>query len=66
MKRPLLILFLFLFFVGCEQKTTVQEDKTADDEFSFAFLTDIHLQPELNAVEGFKQAIDTVNKLNPD
>jgi len=29
-------------------------------------LGDIHLQPELNAVQGFKQAIDSVNKINPD
>ena len=35
-------------------------------EFSFAFLTDIHLQPELNAVEGYKKAIDSVNEFSPD
>jgi len=29
-------------------------------------MTDIHLQPEKNAVEGFKLAIDSVNKLKPD
>ncbi|MFC1726764.1 metallophosphoesterase family protein [candidate division KSB1 bacterium] len=32
-------------------------------DFSFVF---IHLQPEKNAVAGFNQAIDNVNRLNPD
>jgi Icc protein len=35
-------------------------------DFSFAFLTDIHVQPELNATEGFEKAIARVNELNPD
>jgi 3',5'-cyclic AMP phosphodiesterase CpdA len=40
---------------------------SADDtQFSFVFLTDVHLQPERNAVRGFAQAIETVNRLNPD
>jgi Icc protein len=34
--------------------------------FTFAFMTDIHLEPGRNAVSGFKQAIENVNKLNPD
>ena len=29
-------------------------------------MTDIHIQPEENAVAGFTQALDSVNKLNPD
>jgi len=36
------------------------------EEFTFVFMTDIHVQPERNAVEGFKKAIDAVNALNPD
>ena len=35
-------------------------------EFSFVFLTDIHLKPEMSAPEGFQKAIDTVNSLAPD
>jgi len=35
-------------------------------DFSFAFLTDIHLKPEMNALLGFQMAIDKVNALNPD
>lgn len=55
-----IILFVFLFFISSCEKS---RDK---DSFSFAFLPDIHVQPEKNADLGFKQAIDTVNKLNPD
>jgi len=36
------------------------------NEFSFAFLTDIHVQPEKNAEAGFRTAIARVNELNPD
>jgi Icc protein len=56
----MLPVFLLLFVFGstsCKQSSS---------EFSFAFLTDIHLQPELNAPEGYKKAIVTVNELNPD
>lgn len=39
---------------------------TDGPQFSFVFLTDVHLQPERNAVQGFTQAIETANRLNPD
>lgn len=57
---PLIILII----AGCISP----KDQTADtdDEFSFVFMTDIHLQPENNATEGFKLAIDSINKLKPD
>jgi Icc protein len=63
MKKFIAIIAISLLVISCSKKT---ENKQAQEQFTFAFLTDIHLQPELNAVEGFKQAIDTVNKLNPD
>ncbi len=37
-----------------------------DTTFSFVFMTDIHIQPERHAVEGFRAAIDKVNTLSPD
>lgn len=37
-----------------------------DKSFTFIFMTDIHIQPELNAVEGFKKAIEEINRINPD
>ena len=40
--------------------------KKAETEFIFAFVTDIHLQPEKNAVKGFTKAIECVNELNPE
>jgi 3',5'-cyclic AMP phosphodiesterase CpdA len=42
------------------------KDTPRSDSFRFVFLTDIHLQPERNAVAGFNQAIDTINALYPD
>ena len=54
--------FIVLAFISCNSKTT----KSTDGDFSFVFMTDIHLQPEQNAPQGFKQAMDSVNALNPD
>ncbi|MEM9141952.1 MAG: metallophosphoesterase [Bacteroidota bacterium] len=43
------------------------EAENPDKEgFEFAFLTDIHLKPELNAPKGFQMAIDKVNDMKPD
>jgi len=66
MKRTLLILGIsILLFSGCKQRsnTSAEQDENA---FSFAFLTDIHLQPERSAEVGFQWAINEVNKRNPD
>jgi 3',5'-cyclic AMP phosphodiesterase CpdA len=56
-----LIAFLFLLSAtGCNKAE-------ADNEsFNIAFMTDIHLQPERDAVAGFMKALDTVNSLKPD
>lgn len=66
MKKTYLIPgILLLLAAGCNlrsEKNITEEE----DVFSFAFLTDIHLQPEKNAVEGFRLAIDTINRLKPD
>lgn len=56
----LMIIIVLLPLAGCKEK------KTERDSFSVAFLTDIHLQPEGNALKGFSQALDTLNRLNPD
>ncbi|MCU0367134.1 MAG: metallophosphoesterase, partial [Bacteroidales bacterium] len=59
---PIKIIVLILIFsdTGCKR------DKVDKDAFSMAFVTDIHLQPELNAVAGFEKALDTINDLKPD
>lgn len=41
-------------------------NKSAQERFTFAFLTDIHLTTDRNAVPGFEQAIRTINAKNPD
>ena len=55
----LIIIVFLLFFIGCQ-------NDNAHDSFRFVFMTDIHVQPELNGDVGFKQAINKINKLNPD
>jgi 3',5'-cyclic AMP phosphodiesterase CpdA len=60
-KAVFLLLAVLLVFPGCNQKKEAHAD-----EFTFAFLTDIHLMPELDGVEGFRKAIDAVNEINPD
>ncbi|MCK4745836.1 MAG: hypothetical protein KAT15_02325, partial [Bacteroidales bacterium] len=61
---PLSLLLVFIL-IGCNQSTRETAEETSE-QFTFAFLTDIHLQPEQNAVKGFQKAIDTINQLNPD
>ncbi|MCX6224050.1 MAG: metallophosphoesterase [Bacteroidia bacterium] len=60
MKKNLPFLLLGLLAIGCK---TIKEPQP---DFSFAFMTDIHMTPDKSAPQGFQQAIDTVNKLKPD
>ncbi|MCK4466208.1 MAG: metallophosphoesterase [Bacteroidales bacterium] len=60
------ILSISLFLITSCRNEKPGSENSSENTFSFAFLTDIHLQPEKNAVEGFQQAIDTLNKLKPD
>jgi 3',5'-cyclic AMP phosphodiesterase CpdA len=59
-----LLLVLVTILAGCER--CHKNEVCSDECFTFVFMTDIHLQPEKNAEAGFLQAIDSVNKLNPD
>jgi len=52
-----------LILINCAPKST---DPCEEESFSFAFLTDIHIQPESNATEGFRAAVTEVNALKPD
>jgi 3',5'-cyclic AMP phosphodiesterase CpdA len=63
--KLLTLLFILLNVFGCQSEID-KKSTTTPDEFTFVFMTDIHLQPELNAVQGFRQAIDSVNKIDPD
>jgi Icc protein len=66
MKKTLFTLLLVsvILMSGCSPK--VESDNDIGDAFSFVFMTDIHLQPEENAVEGFQMAMTEVNYLKPD
>jgi 3',5'-cyclic AMP phosphodiesterase CpdA len=48
--------------VSCKQAT----QPAANGDFTFVFMTDIHLKPECNAEAGFQKAIDKINELGPD
>lgn len=63
MKRIFKVTLLIFFILKVEIFTQSLIDA---NEYTFVFITDIHLQPERNAVEGFKQAINEINKINPD
>jgi 3',5'-cyclic-AMP phosphodiesterase len=66
MKKPpsrllcfsLIILIISVISTGCRKKS-------GPGSFRFAFITDIHITPERNAVPGFKQAIQMINDLKP-
>jgi len=65
MKNLTLLLFLSIFILSCQPKQKSLESDNSDD-FSFVFMTDIHLTPELNATEGLLQAIEKINALSPE
>ncbi len=55
-----------LIFILWGVTLNAQSFSNSEDDFTFVFITDIHIQTERNAVEGFKKAIDEINKINPD
>jgi 3',5'-cyclic AMP phosphodiesterase CpdA len=57
-------LSLVLLLSACT--TNQQPAEKPANTFSFAFLTDIHVQREKNAISGFRKAITKVNELQPD
>lgn len=61
-----LILTILMFLVAACTSRPEPTDESGDSEFSFVFMTDIHLKPEMGAPEGFQLAIDSVNALKPD
>ena len=63
--KKLLLIFNFIWLLSCNTNNEAKLLEN-DQSFKFIFMTDIHLQPEKNAVAGFNQAIDSVNKINPD
>lgn len=66
LKSIFLILLIVLFFTYCSDNQKQSAEVKTGYDFSFAFFTDIHVQPEKNAVSGFQKAIRKANSLNPD
>lgn len=64
MKRLFEISLLILLLLRAD--IVAQNFSVNAEPFTFVFITDIHIQPKRNAVEGFKKAIDEINKINPD
>jgi len=62
--QSLLLTVLAISFAACNTQSGQNNDQ--NQAFQFAFITDIHLEPERNATEGLLAAIDTINKINPD
>lgn len=63
LRRIYTLFILSLVFI---QLNVLLAQNKSNDEIVIAFLTDIHVQPERNAIEGFKKAIQKVNEINPD
>jgi len=64
MHRLIVLLIVSVFFGQSQQLKS--QNCCQKEKFSFVFMTDIHVQPELNADKGLMQAIKKVNELNPD
>ncbi len=57
-----LILVLLLIFV----EVNFSQNSSSEDEILFAFITDIHIQTERNAIQGFSKAIEQLNDIKPE
>lgn len=65
MYRRFLIGFIFGLILATNVVGQISNPQQGES-FTFAFLTDIHIKPEMNAPIGFQMAVDKVNELNPD
>ena len=57
---------LLMGLAGCNGTSEPVVDQQGGDGFTFAFMTDLHVQPEKRADEGVARAIEKVNELGPD
>jgi 3',5'-cyclic AMP phosphodiesterase CpdA len=66
MKRTSFALYgILCFIIVVSSVSSSCSRRLAPGSFTFAFVTDIHLQQEAGAVEGLLKVIDTLNHLNP-
>ena len=67
MSRHLYVVFgMLLCIYSCNSGTESRKDISEDNTFSFVFFTDSHLEYKGVSLKYFNQAIDTINKLEPD
>jgi Icc protein len=64
--RILFLLSVFFISVTCSTEKQNNSEKKQPDSFSFAFVTDIHLDYNSNTLQYFDNAVTTINTLNPD
>lgn len=55
-----------LVFVGTLTSGFGQADAVGKTDFSFVFMTDVHIRPDSAVVAAFNRLVDTVNKLDVD
>lgn len=60
-----LLIITIWILTGCASKTG-KYFEGSENSFTFAYLTDIHVQPEQHAADGFQKAVDTINLISPD
>ena len=66
MKNLVLLLVFSLIISACTSSVDKEKHNGSENDFSFVFITDIHLTDRDHATEGFQMAIDTINRINPD
>ncbi len=66
MKHSYFTLVLILIATSLLSGKLFSQNNQTGYKFTFAFITDIHLQPETHGVEGFGKAIENINQQNPD
>lgn len=59
-------LFILILSIVLTFQITLYAQSKSKDEITFVFMTDIHIQPERNAIEAVKKAIQKINELKPD
>ena len=61
------LLVLSIVLLACSSPSAQkQTDTKPSDSFSFAFITDIHIDNSASTLQDFDNAVKKINKLNPD
>ncbi len=65
--KPIKRIFAFiLIYVFVFSSNFTHSQTISDEEIFFAFIADIHVQPERNGIQGFSKCIDALNELKPE